>query len=117
MTWKLIEKAREEDFFLKKDLFRSVHANGSKFEDDRIPKIRVTFNKHDPTTKSGVRPLKSNHSEITLAGCKKSVPEVLDETLVTLNKIILAGGHDAEFVLKVYSVLTASGNADFFGFC
>ena len=80
--------------------------NGSGYEDDGPTMLRVIFDKCDLTTKSGVNDLKSNLSEFNLADHKQDMPKILNGMLVIFNKIILAGGQDDDFMLKIFNILS-----------
>ena len=80
-----------------------MHSNGSRHEDRGPMMIRVMLDEFDPTIKSGVNNLKSNISEFNLTCLKQYVPEILDKMLVTFNKIILEGGQDDTFMLKIFN--------------
>ena len=111
-----LTKEAKKKLLLKKALFRHTYNDDTGYEDDGTTMLRVIFDKCDPTTKSGINNLKARLSDFKLADHKQDVPEMLDEMLVTFNKIVMAGGQDDDFMLKVFNALSTSDNEDFLDF-
>ena len=86
-----LTKEAKKKLLLKKALFRHTHNDDTGHEDDGTTMLRATFDKCDPTIKSGINNLKARLSEFKLADHKQDVPEMLDEMLVTFNKIVITG--------------------------
>ena len=103
-----LTKEAKKKLLLKKALFRHTYNDDTGYEDDGTTMLRVMFDKCDPTTKSGINNLKARLSDFKLADHKQDVPEMLDEMLVTFNKIVMAGGQDDAFMLKVFNALSTS---------
>ena len=111
-----LNKQAEKKLLLKKALLRHTHNDNSGCGDDGPTILRTIFDKCDPTTKSGLNNLKARLSEFKLADHHQDVPEMLDEMLVTFNNIVIAGGQDEDFILKIFNALSTSKNEDFLDF-
>ena len=97
-------------------MLRHNYKDNSGHEDDDTVILRSIFDKCDSTTKSGLNNKKASFSEFKLVYHNQDVPETLDKILVAFNKIVMVGGQDEDFMLKIFNASSASNNEDVLDF-
>ena len=78
--------------------------------------IRIIFSKCDPSTKSGIKTLKTDLSSFRLGDHDKNLPDITDAIQFFCNQIIHCRVQDDDFMLKVFDVLGASDDEDVLSF-
>ena len=111
-----LNKHAKKKILLKKDLFRYAYHDNSGCEDDGTTKLRIIFDKFDPIAISGLNNIKARLSEFKLVHHNQDVPEILEELLVTFNKIVMTGGQDEDSMLKICNLLYTSNDEDYLDF-